>query len=590
MNWTLKYNDMEMPLHMWGLSNLKRHRLNQGIDKVSFTHAGAPLEHHPIFNPESPIRIYKDGIPWFYGIITKTPGSGTPFKEDHQFEVAGPWWHLENLIYQQTWNEIIPIGDAEEIRTINTGRVILGQNSQGNPINNGLQITKILQYAINQNAPISIGEIALDVTFPYDETKDISCAEAIQRLLRWSPDSIVWFDYSTQPYPTLHIKRRSDASQSDLYLNQNICIKSLQITPRNDLQSKSVVIKYEKIHHTNGQSWMSTEVDAHPEGATGREFKALVLTVELDGSRSQKVKQNVKTESILLDCPLWWQRHLPALQSIPLSKISIKDPSRSGKLPAELLEGSISPWMGRDVEEDLIRAKISYETESEQVIDREVAIRLNTTNASTRVYEQILSSEHPEPTPIGLARKLYDAVSVLQFDGEVILETKEINTSTLMGSVLNIHGGNQLWETMRATIQTVKEDIDHGRTAISFGPAKHLGPDDLVELLRANRKRQATRNAGRRITGKPSKANVLDQPTHSRIENTNTGPGNFGRLVFINEQDPSKKIVLDPNAIKEDTFLELQEEDYCHNGFLMKRLVLASKPYEPTERIERIDQ
>ncbi len=77
---------------------------------------------------------------------------------------------------------------------------------------------------------------------------------------------------------------------------------------------------------------------------------------------------------------------------------------------------------------------------------------------------------------------------------------------------------------------------------------------------------------------------VLHQPTHSRIENTDIGPGNFGRLVFINEQDPSRKIVLDANAIREDTFLELQEEDYCHNGFLKKRLVLASSPYEPTGR------
>lgn len=583
MNWTLKYKDKEMPLHMWGLSHLKRNRINQGIDKVSFTHNCKLLEDTPLFDPETPIRIFKNAISWFYGIITKTPSHGSAFKEDHKYEVAGPWWHLENLVYQQIWNEMVPLGDAEELRTIDTGRVILGQNSQGEPINNGTQIKKILQYAINQNAPIAIGEIAIDVTFPYDETKDISCAEAIQRLLRWSPDAVVWFDYSTTPHPTLHIKKRSQIDEANLYLHQNTSIKSLQITPRHDLQSKAVVIKYEKNHHINGQSWMSTEVDSYPKTATGREFKALVLTVELDGAHTQKVKQDIKTESIILDSPQWWQKHLPALQSIPLSKITIKNPSRNGNLPAELIAGSISTWMNREVEEDIIRAQISYETDTEQVIDREVAIRLNTTNASTRVYEQILSNENPEPTPSNLAKKLYEAVSMLQFDGEVILENKEVNSSTLMGCVLNIHNGNKSWETMRASIQTVKEDIDRGRTIISFGPAKHLGPDDLIELLRANRKRHATRNAARRITGKPSKTKVLEQPTHSRIENTDTGPGNFGRLVFINDKNPSKKIILDPNKIQENTFLELQEEDYCHNGFLKKRLVLASAPYTPTE-------
>lgn len=582
MNWTLKYNNKEMPLHQWGLSNLKRQRINQGIDKLSFTHTGASLELPPMFDPETPIQIYKNGIPWFYGIITKTPGLGTASKEDHQYEIAGPWWYLENLIYQQTWTELIPLNNSQETRTINTGRVILGQNSQGSPINNGIQIKKILQYAINQNAPIAIGEIGIDVIFPYDETKDISCAEAIQRLLRWSPDAIVWFDYSQLP-PTLHIKKRTDISEANLYLNQNTGIKSLHITPRYDLQSKAVIIKYEKIHHINGQSCMSTDIDTYPETATGKEFKALVLTVELDGAHTQKVKQNVRTEPIILDSPHWWQKHLPALQTIPPSKIIIKDPSRTGNLPQELIEGSISAWMNKDVEEDLIRAKISYETDFAQVIDHEIAIRLNTTNAITHVYEHTLTNESPEPTPLGLAKKLYESISLLQFDGEIILENKEINASTLMGSVLNIYNGNKLWETMRASIQNVKEDIDLGRTTITFGPPKHLGPDDLVELLRANRKRQATRNATRRITGKPGKTNILDQPTHSRIENTNTGPGNFGRLVFINKQNPSKKIVLDPNAIKEDTFLDLQEEDYCLNGFLKKRLIIASQPYNPTE-------
>lgn len=584
MNWTLKYKDKEMPLHLWGISNLKRHRINQGIDKVSFTHNGAPLEHKPIFDPETPIQIFKDRTPWFYGIITKIPGYATAFKEDHKYEVAGPWWYLENLVYQQSWNEIIPSDDSEHLRTIDTSRVILGQNNQGSPIDNGTQINNILQYAINQHAPISIGKITTNVTFPYDETKDISCAEAIQRLLRWSPDAVVWFDYSTQPYPTLHINRRSDLNEANLSLIQNSCIKSLQITPRHDLQSKAVVIKYEKTHHSNGLSWMSTEIDSFPESATGKEFKALVLTVELDGSRSQKIKQDLKTQSILLDSPLWWQKHLPPLHNIPLSKIKIKSPSRSGTLPSELISGSVSPWMGRDVEEDIIRAKLSYETDSEHVIDREVAIRLNTTNASTRVYEQILSSESSEPTPSGLAKKLFDAISILQFDGEIILESKEINSSSLMGSVLNIHNGNKSWESMRATIQSVKEDIDLGRTTISFGPTKHLGPDDLVELLRINRKRQATRNAARRISGKPSKSNTLHQPTHSRIENTSTGPSNFSRLIFINEHHPSKKIILDANSIKEDTFLELKEEDYCQNGNLKKRLVLASSPYSPTTK------
>lgn len=582
MNWTLTYNNTTKPLHDWGLTSIKRHRINQGTDKVYITSTTTFLENHTLFEPESTITLSKDNIPWFFGIITKTPGYATPHLENQQFEISGPWWYLENLIYQQGWIEAFPVGESEELRKMDTGRIILGQNAQGHPINSGEQITEILQYAIHQGAPITIGDISPDIAFPSDETKDISCAEAIQRLLRWSPDAIVWFDYATTPHPSIHIKRRHQLSHSNLFLNEISSIKSLKITPRYDLKSSAVIIKYEKLHQTNGKTWFSTEVDTSPPYATGKEFKALVLTVELDGSKTQKISQHIHTEPILLDSPPWWQKHLPALHNIPPEHITIKSPTRTGHLPSELLEGNIAPWMARDVEEDIIRAKISYETEQEQVVDREVAIKIHTTNASTRVYEQIIHSSEAEPTPPLLAQKLYQAVSGLQFDGEIILENKELDTSPLMGSALNIFFGNKLWETMCSPIQSLKEDLEKGQTTVLFGPPKHLGPDDLVELLRANRKRQATRNAARRITGKPSKSNELSQSTHSRIENTHTGTANFSRLIFTNKDDSQKRIILDANLIKEHTSLELREEDYCFNGILKKRMILASPPYTPT--------
>lgn len=581
--WTLKYKNTERPLSSWGLSQIKKLTINQGLDKLTFIHNNTKLENPPLFDPESPLTLLKNNTPWFFGIVTKTPGYGTDRQESQLYEIAGPWWHLENLVYQQSWNQAITLDNTETLHTIHTGRIILGQDIHGNPIHNGQQISEILQYAIQQGAPIAIGEITLDVLFPSDETKDISCSEAIQRLLRWSPDSILWFDYSTTP-PSLNIKKRTEIPKSNLYLNQNTSIKSLKITPRYDLQSSAVVIKYEKLHQINSQSWASTEIDSYPPSATGREFKALVLTIELDGSLTQKVKQSIRTEPIHLHNPHWWKKHLPALHQVPLEKITIKSPSRSGNLPAELIEGNISPWMNRAVEEDIIRAKLSYETEYEHIFDRDIAIKIHTTNANTRVYEQITNSELPEPTPIGLAKKLYDALSLLQFDGEVILQNQEVHSSTLMGSVLNIFNANKTWETMNATIQNVREDLDKGQTTITFGPAKHLGPDDLVELLRTNRKRHATRNSTRRITGKPTKLTELIQPTHSRIENTDIGPTHFARLTFINNQNPTKKIILDANKIKENTSLELQEEDYCSNGILKKRLVLASPPYTPTEK------
>lgn len=40
---------------------------------------------------------------------------------------------------------------------------------------------------------------------------------------------------------------------------------------------------------------------------------------------------------------------------------------------------------------------------------------------------------------------------------------------------------------MDAVVQSIDEDVDLGTSRISFGPPQHLGPRDMLELLRVNR-------------------------------------------------------------------------------------------------------
>lgn len=58
---------------------------------------------------------------------------GDPFKEEKQYEVAGPWWYLENFIYQQELKR------APE-KPILSSRVILGQKSNGSRCNTNEQV------------------------------------------------------------------------------------------------------------------------------------------------------------------------------------------------------------------------------------------------------------------------------------------------------------------------------------------------------------------------------------------------------------------------------------------------------------------
>lgn len=577
MNWTLVYRNEEKLFKEWGLSKLKRTRFNQGVDRVSFLEEGKRIEERPLFDPESKIIIKANEKIWFQGILTKLPSLGYRIQESRQYVVSGPAWYLQNLVFEQEWNEVVGIKkDIPITQTIRTGRVILGQNLKGEPIDSGTQIKEILEYAIAQGAPIQIGEIGVNVFFPYDETKDISCAEAIQRLLRWTPDAALWFDYSTLPYPTLHIQQLKSMSTQIISLKENPILKTIKATPRYDLQCPSVVLKYEKTHLFNGQSFTTTQVDRHPENGGKNQFKALVLTIELDGAHTQTVKQAITSQRIEIEDEDWWLRHLPSLNKKTLKTFTLKETSRLGSLPYELISGSIANWMQKKVEEDVIRATLSYETDVESVINKQVAIKIYTTDAKTRTYERALSSNFDEEVPKGLAQALYEALNQLMLEGEVTLEEEEISFIVKIGDQVRV---KEMGEG-RGIVQAIYEEIDKGQTYIKFGPAKHIGADDLVELLRVNRKRQSSRSAIRRTTGNSPKVQVLEQGTHSRIENTDQSGGSYEKVALINPERPKRRLILDAKAIVSDTTVTLKEETVCENGVLKKRLVLASDPYE----------
>lgn len=362
----------------------------------------------------------------------------------------------------------------------------------------------------------------------------------------------------------------------------------MEIAPRPDLRTPAVVVHYEKVNQTNEVTWATTETDAFPPTATGTELKAIVLTVELDGLRANYLEQRVEVDPITIDNAQWWKQHLPALSDIPIENIAVTNPTRSGEedLPNELVQGNIAGWMNQEVEADTIRAKLSWEGADEHVVDREVSLRLTATDASTRTYRRLISSEAAEPTPVGVAQRLYQALNELQYEGEVELESEEAGATAYLGRVLNVTGLQPAWAAMRAQVQAVEEDLERGRTRIVFGPAQHLGAADLVERLRVNRRRRATRRIGTRTSGKPEEDSpTIEQPTHGRLESANVGPGRFQKITWVHPEDPPRTVVVDALDLPEGVTVtvKLREEDVCDSGELRKRMVVASEPYEPPE-------
>jgi hypothetical protein len=308
------------------------------------------------------------------------------------------------------------------------------------------------------------------------------------------------------------------------------------------------------------------------------ELGSLVMTIELEGTQSTYIKQDVETALIQITSEVWWQNHLPGLGNV--SNFTVQNPTREGTLPNELVSGSVANWMNCSVEENIVSAKISYETEDEIVHDREVAVKINTTNAQSKTYRSLVSYVGEETVPENLAENIYQSVSPLQYEGKIRLIHKEI-FGTFLGKVINIAGGREEWETMNAVVQTVEEHLDAGETTILLGPPKHLGPDDLSELTKSNRYRFSSRNFHSRSTAEAGGNSYVEQGKYGRVENTSYGPGKMGKLSFSDPTNADRKISIDIGELDVDATVCLRQEDVADSGVLKKRYTLSSEPFTP---------
>lgn len=75
----------------------------------------------------------------------------------------------------------------------------------------------------------------------------------------------------------------------------------------------------------------------------------------------------------------------------------------------------------------------------------------------------------------GAARRLYEALSVMPWEGGITLQAEDCVSGIRPGLAVNITGGQEDWETMQAFVQTVDEDLHTGATSVGFGLPQYYG-------------------------------------------------------------------------------------------------------------------
>lgn len=558
--WTLEYNGTEKTLAAWGLKGLKRERKILEADALTFVHAGADFDADPLFPFESTIKVYRTEngtrVKWFEGAVLEPDRSLSGGAEGMGYTVAGPWYWLNRVFLQEwkSWDNAL-----QQLVTVRKSHVMLGLDTDGDLLTVKEAIEAALDFAIANGASLQYSIAAsLDQKVPLYEAKDIAIPEVGRILLRWFPDTVTWFDYTTTP-PTLHIARRADLTPVTLPATaaNGGDTRSVKIKARRDLQRSAVVIIYEQASSVNGELRLITSVDKYPANATGLEFKALVVTVNLQGYAVTVASAELTTQAINLASQVWWEEKLPWLTEADMLPFTqggyvISAAARQSALANELLDGQIAPWMNKQSARDTITANVHWRKADGSEGDRKVSVRVVATDAATGSYSGLTAVTSGEAVPVGLAQKVYTALNTLHYEGDLEFVEAEVSGLAGIGNVLNLSGGRAEWAAMNAMVWAEMVDVDAGVTQIRIGPAENLGIPDLVQLLQVDRNRFSWTNPAAFTNADMGNASELELGEGSPMENSQAGVDTPRRLVVtgptVNNKTARIDMNLDPNS------------------------------------------
>jgi len=541
--WSLEYIPEGIPKTFaeWGINNAVRQLVSLAPDRFTFTIHGEFDGALP-FDLDEECLIRRNGTGYFRGRVVKATRVAVANGEAFQYELAGPWWYLDNLPYQQEWNIATdPEDPGSDLEVGSRSRVIMFHSLTGERQDIDEFVTGVVQYCITEGGALAIGEIDLgSIQPPFSEVRDQTCAELIRSALKWTPDAVSWFDYGAST-PELHIGRRGDLEDVELSA-VGAPVTAVQLTSRSDLQLNGVLILYEAVNSLNELSWRTVEEDS--AGVIG--FKSAVFTIELGGSSRTVQSQKVMISQIDVTNIAFWKSLAPWLHqatSVTIGDVRINGTLVSGQSADStdassgysgmgladfsgsalsssfsndvnqkvLAAGQVPYWLEDHFRDATLTAKISYtitnadtgavEVKEKIPFSHKVKVTDLNSSPSAQTFEQLTSFTPAEDVPEGVAAAYLAACNVLHYEGDLTLVEEEVTEAIGVGEVLNLADGPEEWEEMNALVQTVTERLDTGQTTIRVGPPAHLSVGDFVELQRTQRGRVASYRLAERVTG-----------------------------------------------------------------------------------------
>lgn len=533
----LKINSAaKQTLSSLGIQTVNMDWVNTGHSSLEVIFAATRLNQASPLQFGDAVQFFEDDTCRFVGTVTGTPKNALRGRiERKTATVSDIMFELDQDMYQQEWRETPSTQNY-------TGRVQLNRDINNTRLDIGAAIKDVLDHAISAGKSLSYVQADLDALTtipPDDERIDITWFEAIRSLLYWAPAVAMEVQYDTGT-PVIRFIRRSAASAVDVASEK---LEGLGVQPRKDLQLRGCTVNFESTNVDNGVQYVNVSQQSAGETTGARVLKQ---TVQLAGYASSESYQTAKVVTQIPDNTSvdWWKEKVPGLSQVTDLTISAPPgatPIELGSYPRELVSGSVPEWTGKDTVEAEFLGTFSGTLNGVSFSDEPIYARVVLTDATTTTYKRITSWSYrpPETAPAGLAQAIYDERSTLHYQGQAgftpvalsamgtqewddsdnwndsgtwidgtttdpfsISPANTINLTAPAGNVWNDSGtwsDSSTWEdgsngvtgldAINAVIERIRFVFSKNAVVrtVSFGPPRHLGIDDYINIAKATR-------------------------------------------------------------------------------------------------------
>ena len=393
------------------------------------------------------------------------------------------WAGLSNLVYRQ------PTGTATGKKY--SSHVVLNASQSGSKQNIRTTLLQIANYAkaggVMDNAQtVDVSNDFAAMNLPFDECRDITCADALRRLLRFYPRAQAYVDYQNADAngPVLRITKGTDSNQIvgdySRIISSDTVSQAYPVS-RVDLEIETVnsggkrTISHQKYPVVSGDS------DAP-------ELSSLYASLRLAGAEASSTVSRFKASGEArpadpADKAFWRAKH-PRLNGIPDANITIQNAtcSDNGQLPYFTASGQ------KELEDfGLHCAVVQYTCGC--VIDLPyvketlvLSMQFLATDAEPgHTYSHVVASSAttPETAPDNLARTIYDDRSKTALSEDIVIALKNNFPSFS-------------WHRRDLPLQSFEVDCSSLTATLHFGAPQHLSVGDLASLLSGFRNKART--------------------------------------------------------------------------------------------------